>query len=112
MSGQTRRSACTVEEEARADRTVQMILVLAAIVTFLGVDGMGHAVVAAYPAVGHVSTGKTAFHQEIAFPKERIEHSFDSRNSLLYKVDTENSPSYKVTLFLVIRARGNSFSSL
>nr|XP_050863111.1 lachesin-like isoform X2 [Vespula vulgaris] len=64
MSGQTRRSACIVEEEARADRTVQMILVLAAIVTFLGVDGMGHAVVAAYPAVGHVSTGKTAFHQE------------------------------------------------
>ncbi|KAL2719647.1 lachesin-like [Vespula squamosa] len=78
MSGQTCRSpgARTVEEEARGDRTVQMILVLATIVTFLGVDGTGHAVVAAYPAVGHVSTGKTAFHQEIAFSKERIEHSF------------------------------------
>ncbi|KAI4499614.1 hypothetical protein M0802_005184 [Mischocyttarus mexicanus] len=66
MSGKTHRSsgARTVESDARGDRTVQMILVLGTIlVTFLGFDGMGHTVVAAYPAVGHVFTGKTAFYQ-------------------------------------------------
>ncbi|KAI4483531.1 hypothetical protein M0804_007791 [Polistes exclamans] len=69
MSGKTR-GRCSpgartgVEFDAKGDRTtVQMILVLGTIlVTFLGFDGIGHTVVAAYPAVGHVSTSKIAFH--------------------------------------------------
>ncbi|XP_015183950.1 PREDICTED: lachesin-like [Polistes dominula] len=66
MSGKTRRRCSpgtrTVEFDAKGDRTVQMILVLGTIlVTFLGFDGIGHTVVAAYPAV---STGKTALHPE------------------------------------------------